>query len=271
MSFSNQSSRIFGLITRIKFFKPLQILINKAYIKYFKIDMSEFKQARDYESLNALFTRSLEISRKLEDDFIAPCDGKIIQITNSFCQKKDEFLSFSIKGKVYSINALIRDNFELKELENGLDCVNIYLSPKDYHRYHAPCNLEILSAIYTRGKLYSVNEKYLKRIPNLYSENERVCLKCKSENNFIFWLIFVGAQNVGKMRFNFDFNIQTNTNKYDNFTTTYHNLKITKGEELGNFELGSTIVIIAQKGFLNFKIQENQNIKFGQNIANFIN
>lgn len=269
MSFSNQSSRVFGLIARFKFIKPLQTLINKAYIKYFKIDMSEFKQAGDYESLNALFTRSLETSRNLENDFIAPCDGKILQISNSFFQK-DEFFSFSIKGKVYSINTLIRDSFESKELENGLDCVNIYLSPKDYHRYHAPCDLEILSAVYTRGKLYSVNEKYLKKISNLYSENERVCLKCKSENNFIFWLVFVGAQNVGKMRFNFDSNIQTNTKKYNNFSIKYHNLKIKKGEELGNFELGSTIVILSQKGFLNFNIQENQNIKFGKNIANFI-
>ena len=269
MSFSNQSSRLFGLIARYKFFKPLQDFINQNYVKYFKIDMGEFKNPNEYESLNALFTRSLQKNRKLDDGFISPSDGKILQSGQAFLAENEQF-AFSIKGYTYSLEELLRENFEKKEFEKGLDYVNIYLSPKDYHRYHAPCDLEILRAVYTRGALYSVSEKYLKKIPNLYTKNERVSLKCKSEKGFIFWLVFVGAQNVGRMRFHFDESIQTNAKTSHDFSRVYENLKLKKGEELGYFELGSTIVLIAQKACLNFKIKNGQNLKFGSKIADFI-
>ncbi|EAJ3529136.1 phosphatidylserine decarboxylase, partial [Campylobacter coli] len=119
---------------------------------------------------------------------------------------------------------------------------------------------------YTSGALYSVNEKHLERISNLYVKNERVSLKCQNEKG-IFWLVFVGAQNVGKMRFKFDTSIQTNAKFSHNFTRKYENLELKKGEELGNFELGSTIVLIAQKGLLDIKLKAGQNVKFGEKIA----
>lgn len=269
MNFSNESSRIFGAIAGFKFFKPLQNFINENYVKYFKIDMSEFKAPSEYESLNALFTRSLQKTRELEDGFISPSDGKIFQSGQAFLAES-EYFAFSIKGYSYNLEELLRENFEKSELENGLDYVNIYLSPKDYHRYHAPCDLEILKAVYTGGSLYSVNEKHLEKISNLYTKNERVSLKCRSEKGFIFWLVFVGAQNVGKMRFHFDESIQTNAKSSHNFTRVYENLKLNKGGELGYFELGSTIVLVAQRGHLDFRTKKGEEVKFGSKIADFI-
>ncbi|EAL3923149.1 phosphatidylserine decarboxylase [Campylobacter upsaliensis] len=268
MSFDRDSSRIFGVIAGFKFFKALQKFINERYVKYFSIDMSEFKQPSEYESLNALFTRKLEKSRDLEEGFISPSDGLILQSGESFLVQ-NELYAFSIKGRTYSVEELLRDNYEKEELENGLDYANIYLSPKDYHRYHAPCDMQILSLSYTSGALFSVNEKHLFKIANLYTRNERVSLKCKSlEKNFIFWLVFVGAQNVGKMRFEFDKSVQTNMKLSHNFTRKYDDLSIKKGEELGNFELGSTIVVLSQKGHLNYEVKTT--IKFGEKLANFI-
>lgn len=265
MSFSNDSSRIFGILAGFKFPKFIQKFINENYVKYFNIDMSEFKNPCEYESLNALFTRTLQIPRKIDEGFISPSDGKILECGSTFLADNEPF-AFSIKGHTYSVKELLKDSFEEKELENGLDYVNIYLSPKDYHRYHSPCDMQILSATYTSGALFSVNEKHLQRISNLYVKNERVSLKCQNEKG-IFWLVFVGAQNVGKMRFNFDSSIQTNAKFSHNFIRKYENLKLKKGEELGNFELGSTIVLIAQKGLLNLNLQAEQNIKFGQKLS----
>lgn len=269
MSCSNQSSKLFGLIAGFKFFKSLQNFINENYVRYFKIDMSEFKAPSEYESLNALFTRSLQKTRELESGFISPSDGRVFQSGQAFLAE-DEYFAFSIKGHTYSVEELLKENFEKNETQNGLDYVNIYLSPKDYHRYHAPCDLEILKAVYTRGSLYSVNQKHLEKISNLYTKNERVSLKCKSEKGFIFWLVFVGAQNVGKMRFHFDESIKTNAENSHNFSRVYENLKFKKGEELGYFELGSTIVLISQKGHLNFNIKNTDELKFGSKIADFI-
>lgn len=265
MSFSNDSSRIFGVLAGFRFPKFIQKFINENYVKYFNIDMSEFKNPCEYENLNALFTRTLQIPRKIDEGFISPSDGKILECGSAFLADNEPF-AFSIKGHTYSVKELLKDSFEEKELENGLDYVNIYLSPKDYHRYHSPCDMQILSATYTSGALFSVNEKHLQRISNLYVKNERVSLKCQNEKG-IFWLVFVGAQNVGKMRFNFDSSIQTNAKFSHNFIRKYENLKFKKGEELGNFELGSTIVLIAQKGLLNLNLQAEQNIKFGQKLS----
>ncbi|MBZ7946223.1 phosphatidylserine decarboxylase [Campylobacter sp. RM9939] len=265
MNFSRESSKLFGLIAKFKFPKLIQKKINQLYVSYFKIDMSEFDYVCEYKSLNELFTRTIKIPRTIEKGFISPSDGKILQCGSTFLADEEHF-AFSIKGHTYSVVELLKDNFKSHELKKGLDYINIYLSPRDYHRYHSPCDMQILSATYTRGLLYSVNEKHLKSIGNLYTKNERVSLKCQNEKG-IFWLVFIGAQNVGKMRFNFDDSIRTNAKLSYSFTKEYENLKLKKAEELGYFELGSTIVLIAQKGIWNKKLEIGQKIKFGESIS----
>ena len=267
MLFSNEISRFFGLVSALKLPKWLQSKVNSAYVRHFGIDMSEFKPASEYESLNLLFTRVLEKDRVLEDGFVSPCDSQVFECGSAF-KGQSELLAFSIKGNTYSINELLSGACEKDELAKGCEYANLYLSPRDYHHYHAPCDMRILSATYTRGELFSVSAKCLQRVANLYTKNERVALKCESKGA-LFWLVFVGALNVGKMRFVFDESIQTNASSTSNFTHNYENLDIKKGAELGKFELGSTIVIIAQKGFLKFSIKANDKVKFAQKIAEF--
>ncbi len=268
MGFSNFTSRIFGKIAEFNFPSFLQKLINKAYVKYFDIDMREFKNSDEYESLNALFTRSLVKTRELEKDFISPSDGKILELGKSFANEYENF-AFSIKGFTYSINEILKNAYEKDELKDGLDYANIYLSPKNYHRFHSPFDMQILSATYTRGLLYSVSEKKLSKIANLYTKNERVVLKCLINEDFLLWLVFVGAQNVGKMSFNFDESIKSNAKNSHDFVRKYEKVFVKKGEELGCFEMGSTIVLIAQNSKINFKVKSNQEIKFAQKIAEF--
>ncbi|TQR54096.1 phosphatidylserine decarboxylase [Campylobacter troglodytis] len=267
MLFSKDISRLFGLIAGIKFPKWLQTKINLAYVKQFNIDLSEFKPLSEYESLNALFTRRLEKQRELEEGFISPCDATVFECGSAF-KAQSELLAFSIKNNTYSINELLDEAYEKNELAKGCEYINLYLSPRDYHRYHAPCDLQILSASYVRGELFSVSAKCLEKISNLYSKNERVVLRCKSKDS-LFWLVFVGALNVGKIRFVFDESIQTNAKSTSKFTKNYENLHFKKGDELGNFELGSTIVIIAQKSLLKFTVKTGASLKFSQKIAEF--
>ncbi|WP_177387716.1 archaetidylserine decarboxylase [uncultured Campylobacter sp.] len=343
-------SRIFGVIAAVKFPKFIQNFINRKYVEFFKIDMSEFDPPQSYASLNALFTRRLLRPREIAADeraFISPSDGAIFE--SGCCA---DLRAFSVKGCEYSLGELLGWTFTasesggaVKNLDSGavatngsgevgtgcakdagagmkfcaaqakirgdesgttyaasgvqaeiysdessvsretsaegarggentsgvnLSYANIYLSPRDYHHYHAPCDLSVLQALYIPADLYSVAKKFLLKIPNLYAKNERVILKCKMRNGGILWMVFVGALNVGKMRFDFDTRIQTNAcASREGALYEYENVSFKKGDHLGNFELGSTIVLVAQSEFLKFETPTDTSVKFGQKIAEF--
>ena len=320
-------SRIFGVIAAVKFPKFIQNFINRKYVEFFKIDMSEFDPPQNYASLNALFTRRLLRPREIAADeraFISPSDGVIFE--SGCCAN---LRAFSVKGCEYSLSELLGRTFTasenggaVKNLDDTADAAqakirsdesgvnysesgvqaeiysdessasletsaedaqggenikdvnlsyaNIYLSPRDYHHYHAPCDLSVLQALYIPADLYSVAKKFLLKIPNLYAKNERVILKCKMPSGGILWMVFVGALNVGKMRFDFDARIQTNAcASRAEALYEYENLDFKKGDHLGNFELGSTIVLVAQSEFLKFETPTDTSVKFGQKIAEF--
>ena len=182
-----------------------------------------------------------------------------------------------VRAEIYSDESSASLETSAEDAQDGentkgvnLSYANIYLSPRDYHHYHAPCDLGVLQALYIPADLYSVAKKFLLKIPNLYAKNERVILKCKMRNGGILWMVFVGALNVGKMRFDFDARIQTNAcaNRAEALYE-YENLNFKKGDHLGNFELGSTIVLVAQSEFLKFETPADTSVKFGQKIAEF--
>ena len=260
-------SSLFGKFASTKFPALLQYAINKSYVGLMHVDLSDFLKASEYKSLNDLFTRSLIKPRnfdKSQDNFISPCDGFITE-----CGRVEQGIALQIKGFSYKISELLSDKIddELKFKLEGGEYINFYLSPKDYHRYHAPIDMKVNKAIHIPGKLYPVNFTWLKKIPNLFIENERVVLECLSGDGKLFYMVFVGALNVGKMDFVFDERIKTNSQK-DNMTLyEYKDLFLNKGEELGKFEMGSTIVMLFEKDFVALKCQLNTSVKFGDLIA----
>ena len=144
--------------------------------------------------------------------------------------------------------------------------MNFYLSPKDYHRYHAPCDFKLLKLIHVPGKLYPVNLKYLNKEFELFVQNERVILECEN-NGKIFYMVFVGALNVGQMVFEFEDRVETNTDAKEIKVYEYDNIEIAKGDCLGYFKMGSTVVMIWEKDSVEIENLLNQDVKFGQKIA----
>lgn len=264
---SSLASRIFGVFAKTPFPSPLQSLINRAYVKGLGLDMGEFRPAKTYKSLNKLFTRALEHPRSLEgdiEDLISPCDAKV-----SAFGVIENNTALQIKKMPYSINSLLGDYILLKSkkgLEGG-GFVNLYLSPKDYHRYHAPCRMKILEAHYIPGSLYPVNFTWLHKKAGLFCENERVVLVCENPFKVRFYLVFIGALNVGKMVFGFDERIQTNARQLKQQYYTYNNLWCERGDELGRFEMGSTIVILWEKDGFTCKVECEECVRFGQLLA----
>jgi phosphatidylserine decarboxylase len=265
MHITNLISLNFGKFAKKEFPSLIQKFINASYVKLMGLNMSEFKNARYYKSLNDLFTRELIIKREIDkskDVIISPTDSLITQ-----CGQIKEDIALQIKGMEYSVEELLTyyctSNFE--KVKNG-SFMNFYLSPKDYHRYHAPCDFNLLKLIHVPGKLYPVNLKYLNKELELFVQNERVILECET-NGKIFYMVFVGALNVGQMVFEFEDRVETNIDAKGMKVYTYENIEITKGECLGYFKMGSTVVMLWEEQMVELEDLLNKDVRFGQKIA----
>lgn len=265
MHITNIISQYFGSFAKAEFPSFIQKIINKSYVKFLGLNMSEFKNPKFYKSLNDLFTRKLEIPRVIdidENSFISPTDSFITQAGKL---EKDSLLQ--IKGMEYSVEEMLTyhcsKNFE--KLNNG-EYMNFYLSPKDYHRYHAPIDFKIEKLIHVPGKLYPVNLKYLNKQIDLFIENERVILECTSKGK-VFYMVFVGALNVGQMVFTFEEKVETNSDIRDIQVYEYENLHVKKGDCLGYFKMGSTVVMVWEENFVQLEELVNSSVKYGQTIA----
>lgn len=265
---SSIASRIFGTFASKKFPSPIQRIINQSYTTLMRVDLSEFEKASFYPSLNALFTREFKHARSFDTHdttVISPCDSYV----SAFGVIKEN-LALQIKGFSYNVKNLLGDFIakEAKERLEGGMFVNFYLSPRDYHRYHAPIDMKITKAVHIPGKLFPVNFKWLRKIEGLFVENERVVLECYTKENQLFYMVFVGALNVGKMTFTFDTTIQTNAKAHRlQQSYLYNDLTLSKGDALGHFEMGSTIVMLFEKNCMDLELSKEVHVKFGQPIG----
>lgn len=269
MHISNKISNIFYKFASYEYPKFLQSFINNAYVKILGLDMSEFKSPSNYKTLNELFTRELIQAKNREfdnsyDNFISVADSFITAQGNL---KKNTVLQ--IKGMEYNIDDLlgeyITDENKVKLYDGSF--MNFYLSPKDYHRYHSPYNFKLKKLIHIPGKLYPVNFKYLNKQDNLFIENERVIAECETNDGKLFYMAYIGALNVGKMVFFHENRIETNIDAGNVSVYEYEDLHIKKGECMGYFKMGSTVLLFWEKDSVNLKSLENQKVRFSQIIA----
>ena len=264
--FTSSLSRVFGRFASQQHSKKFQNFINRTYVNMMGLDMSDFKTPESYPTLNALFTRHLNTPRKLPADpslMISPCDSLITEAGTI-----DEDRALQIKGMSYGVDEFLGEDIaaENKKRIHGGEFINFYLSPRDYHRYHAPLDMKVTKAIHIPGKLYPVNIPTLKRKLDLFIENERVVLECFTTHGKLFYLVLVGALNVGKMEVSFEPRIQTNTT-FGGGVYEYANLYLKKGDDFGCFQMGSTIIFLSEKGMLESDVRVGTSVKFGQTVG----
>jgi len=236
MSPSRLLSKFVVNLAHTKFPKFIQCFINKTYVKIFDINMEEYEPENpcDYPTLNDLFIRHKKFIEFYEDEdiVVSPSDSKIIVHDDI----EDDYV-YQIKGKKYKISELIPYETKL----NGGHFINLYLSPKDYHRFHVPIDMEIVKATFIPGELMPVKPSQLEK-ELVFPKNKRVVLRCRDKKERYFYFVAVGAMIVGKIHFNFDERLQKN---YDEITTFEYEkpVKLKKGDELGRFEFGSSILL----------------------------
>ena len=216
----------------------------KAFAKKYNVDMSEAKKENfsDYESFNQFFIRELkDDARKINENPTAlclPADGRVSQIGHI-----DDERLLQAKGHFFSLSDLLAGDEELVNTFKNGEFATIYLSPRDYHRVHMPCDATLRKMIYVPGDLFSVNPFLAEHVPNLFARNERVI--CVFDTAFgPIVQILVGATITASMSTVWAGVINPpRTGEVKVWTYQGDSaIKLTKGQEMGAFQLGSTVI-----------------------------
>ena len=224
------------------------------FVRKYGVNMEEalYADIKHYTSFNAFFTRALrQGARPLADsDFTCPVDGTISQFGAI-----EHGQIFQAKGHRYSTTALVGGDARLAALFDHGSFATLYLSPRDYHRIHMPCDGKLLRMIYVPGSLFSVNPTTARGVPGLFSRNERVvCVFDGKHGPFV--VVLVGATIVGSMATVWHGVVNPPRGgavrewHYDG-----QDITLQKGEEMGRFLLGSTVVLLFPSGVLEFNKQ----------------
>ena len=223
----------------------------RRFVARYQVNMDEAANSdiTSYTSFNDFFTRPLrEGARPFADaDFICPVDGAISQFGPI-----ERNNIFQAKGHSYTTTALVGGDATLAaQFANG-SFATLYLSPKDYHRIHMPCAGRLRRMIYVPGALFSVNPTTARGVPGLFARNERVvCVFDGAQGQFV--LTLVGATIVGSMAtvwhgvVNPPRSSEIREWRYDDQL-----IELKKGEEMGRFLLGSTVVMLFPQNTLSF-------------------
>lgn len=211
------------------------------------VDMTEAAEAdlASYKSFNDFFTRPLKVgARQIADaDFVCPVDGAISQFGAI-----DDHHIVQAKGHRFTTTALVGGDATLAAQFRHGAFANLYLSPKDYHRLHMPCDGKLTRMIYVPGALFSVNPVTARGVPGLFARNERVVCVFESAEHGPFVMVLVGATIVGSMATVWHGVVNPKrTNKVSEWTYADQEIVLRKGEEMGRFLLGSTIVMLFQQ------------------------
>lgn len=242
----------------------------RQFVAFYDVNLHEAERVNpeDYHSINDFFTRSLKLDARPIDasinSIVSPADGKISQ-TSSILRNQ----LIQAKGFQYTVEALLGGDISLAEQFYDGEFAVIYLSPKDYHRIHMPMDGNLLSMMYIPGDLFAVNPSTVRTVPELFARNERLVLSFDTDAGPMV-LVMVGAIFVGSMETVWAGKITppySNTLQYWDYRKAP--IHLAKGQEIGRFNMGSTVVMLHAKDMVSGLTAhvENTPVLMGQAIA----
>uniref|UniRef100_UPI0035A14764 archaetidylserine decarboxylase n=1 Tax=Glaesserella sp. TaxID=2094731 RepID=UPI0035A14764 len=226
--------------------------IIKLFAKQYRVNLAEAEktEASDYATFNEFFIRRLkEHARPINQDpkaLCLPADGRVSELG-----RINENRLLQAKGHSFTLETLLANDHELADKFKDGDFITTYLSPRDYHRVHMPCDATLRRMIYVPGELFSVNPFLAEHVPNLFARNERVI--CEFDTAFGPMVqILVGATITASISTVWAGVINPPRAKevlvYNYLTSGETAVQLKKGEEMGAFRLGSTVVNLFPKG-----------------------
>jgi phosphatidylserine decarboxylase len=215
----------------------------RLYARAYGVDLAEAAEPVEaFPSFNAFFTRRLRDGVRPIDPgpgvVVSPTDSRLSALGTVPADGRLE----QIKGEMYSLDALL-GSVGAGEPYLGGRHATLYLSPAMYHRVHFPVDGRVVGWQYVPGRLFPVNAPAVRSVPGLFTRNERVAVFMESEDLGPVAVVLVGAANVGRITLGFT-SLKTNSGAAAGRGGPDAPLPVRRGEELGAFNLGSTVVLL---------------------------
>lgn len=265
----NFVSCMLGKLVSLPLPRGLALFVNKWFARVFKIDLDEAAlPIENFPNLQQFFIRRLKPgTRPIADGehlMVSPCDGHM-SVHGTIVE--DQLLQ--IKGKYYGLLNLLRDTDCTARFRAG-HYATIYLSPRDYHRFHCPIDGVIVRSFYIPGTLWPVNRWAVSSVEQLFCQNERVVTLIEEPHTKkLMAHIAVGATVVGRMALaytDFDQYLKTGAAIQE---IDHVPIMVSRGQELGRFMFGSTIVLLMEPGLMtSFTKMAPTHVKMGETLGN---
>jgi len=262
----NLISRGAGRLAGLRLPGPLQRAVIRGLGRAVGVDFAEVRDPLDrFASLQDFFVRRLRDGvRPIDpapDAVVAPCDGAW-----GASGTVAGATLFQVKGRPYSLGALLGGDAEARRFEGGA-YATLYLSPRDYHRFHTPCQVRVRRVVYLPGTLWPVNRAGVEGIDAVFAQNERLVAFLDAGGELA--IAAVGATMVGKVCLSFEDDLRTNAGGPRSERT--YDLELAKGEEWGRFEFGSTLVMVATPGLLELAARApGTRLRLGERIGTLV-
>jgi len=265
-------TRIMRVLTRLHI-PGLTPAFIKVFVRLFRVDLNEAAEpdVRAYRHFDDFFTRALrDGARPLAseaNEAICPVDGTISQFG-----RIERGRLYQAKGIDYSLDALFGGQDELaREFSDG-NFITLYLSPRDYHRIHMPLDGTLREMQYVPGRLFSVNPHSTRTVAGLFTRNERLVTVFDAECGPL-GMILVGAMFVSGIETVWSGMVTQgcsgNTPAHWVYTQVADPVRLERGQEMGRFHMGSTVIICLPRGRFEFApgLQPGNQVRMGQSLG----
>jgi len=257
-----------GELTRARAPRPVRLAAIKAYAQRYGIDLSECGELHTFRTFGEFFARPLRPGLRPispgDDVLVSPVDGAVSQAGHA----RDGRL-IQAKGLDYTVEALLGDAALARRFCDG-PFATLYLAPRDYHRIHFPLSGRVLGYRYVPGQLWPVNALSVRSVPGLFTVNERLATILDTPLGHCA-VVAVGATIVGRIHAYYDPTIPvSNLRRARPIVRDYAApISVEKGGELGAFEMGSTVIVLAEPGKAELRgdLVEGRRLRVGEAIG----